>query len=268
MIRISNTSSLLKGLPIRALLVAALGLSSAVSTQTAFAAGPDSSAFDKQMDEYLSKDTNLEKIGTALEGYFRKQKELQAAQAEKAEAERMENQFKNPVKFDLKDAWFRGPKDAKVTIVEFSDFQCPYCQRGAKILEEVLKAYPKDVKVAFKHYPLPFHGDAKPAAKASIAAGKQGKFWEMHDLLFANQDALKREAFLKYAKDLGLDVAKFTADMDAEATAKMVEEDTNLGYTNQVQGTPAFFINGVMISGARPVDSFKTVIDRWLKEGK
>ncbi len=231
----------------------------------ALAAGPDAAAFEKSMEEYLSKDANLEKVGTALEKYFRKQREV-AEQAEaKAEVNRMEDQFKNPVKIDLGEAPIKGKKDAKVTIVEFSDFQCPFCQRGASLMEEVLKAYPNDVKIAFKHYPLPFHQDAKPASRAAYAAGKQGKFWEMHDLLFANQQELKRESFIKWAGDLGLNVEKFTADFDSEASSKLVDADVKVGMDNGVRGTPAFFVNGVMLSGARPLDQFKGIIDRWLK---
>lgn len=232
----------------------------------ALAAGPEGD-FDKQMDAYLAKDANLEKLGGALEAYFRKQREQQQQQAQKAEVDRMENQFKNPVKFDLSDAAFRGNKDAKVTIVEFSDFQCPYCQRGAKIVDEILKIYPNDVKVTFKNYPLPFHSDAKPAAKAALAAKNQGKFWEYHDLLFANQDGLNKENFIKWAKELGLDADKFAKDMDDPAEAKKIETDMELGMQNGVQGTPAFFINGVMLSGAQPVDAFKVIIERWLKGG-
>lgn len=254
----------MKSFPFNKLLLAVPLMASLLASSAPAYAGPDSAAFEKQMEEYLAKDSNVEKIGNALEGYFRKQRQNQEQQAAKAEADRLENQFKNPVKFELENASFKGKKDAKITIVEFSDFQCPYCQRGAKVVEEVLKAYPNDVRVAFKHYPLPFHGDAKPAAIASLAAGKQGKFWEMHDKLFAKQDQLKKEKFVEYAKELGLDVGKFTADLESTDLAKEVDADMQLGMKNGVQGTPAFFINGVMLSGAQPLDRFKAVIDRWL----
>jgi protein-disulfide isomerase len=249
-----------------AVLVCGLALAQPLTTPAA-AAGPDSAAFDKQMDEYLSKEANLEKIGSALEKYFRKQRDLQQQQEAKAEANRMEDQFKNPVKIDVGEAPIRGKKDAKITIVEFSDFQCPFCGRGAKIVDEVLKLYPNDVRVAFKHYPLPFHNDAKPAAKAAYAAGKQGKFWEMHDLMFQNQDSLNPPSFMKWAQQLGLNTEKFQSDMNSEAATKVVESDMQAGMQNGVRGTPAFFINGVMLSGAQPVDNFKVIVERWLKGG-
>lgn len=224
--------------------------------------------FEKAMGAYLTKDANMDKLINALSQYsMKKRAESEKAEAQ-GEAQKLENQFKNPVKIDITGAPVRGKDSAKVTIVEFSDFQCPYCSRGKSVMEEVLKAYPNDVKVAFKHYPLPFHPQAKPAAKAAIAAQKQGKFWEMHDKLFENQSNLTEDAFLGYAKDLGLDIEKFKKDMADPATDKVIEENTALGQQNGVQGTPGFFVGGVQVSGARPFDYFKMLIDRWLKGGK
>lgn len=248
------------------LLCASLATSTALAGTPEPAAKGDASAFDKQMESFLSKDENVKKLGDALERYFRKKQEEQQQQAAKSEQERLENQFKNPVKVDVGSSPVRGNADAKVTIVAFSDFQCPFCQRGAQVMDDVLKAYPKDVKIAFKHFPLPFHDKAKPAAIAAVAAAKQGKFWEMHDLLFKNQSALGAETFVKFAGDLKLDVEKFKADMADPETAKAVDADEELGRTVGVQGTPGFFVNGVLVSGAQPLPAFKAIIDRWLKQ--
>ena len=231
---------------------------------SAFAAGPDD-AFEKGMDSFLSKDENVKKIGDSLERYFQKKREEAQQQAMRSEQDKMETQFKNPVKVDVGSSPLRGNPNAKVTIVAFSDFQCPFCQRGATVLEDVMKAYPNDVKIAFKNLPLPFHEKAKPAAKAALAAGKQGKFWEMHDLLFKNQQALGDDLFPKLASDLGLNVEKFKTDMNSPEVAKQIEDESELARTLGVNGTPGFFVNGVLISGAQPLPAFKAVIDRWLK---
>lgn len=243
-------------------LTLAVALSSAALP--AFAA-PDT--FEKDMDAYLAKDENVKKVGDALERYFQKKRDEAQQQAMKSEQERMDNQFKNPVKVDIGSSPVRGNASAKVTIVEFSDFQCPFCQRGANTMEEVLKEYPNDVKLVFKNLPLPFHEKAKPAAKAALAAGKQGKFWEMHDQLFKNQGALGDELFAKLAQDLSLDMAKFKADMESPEIAKVVDDDAELARKVGVNGTPGFFVNGVLVSGAQPLPAFKAIIDRWLKEG-
>jgi protein-disulfide isomerase len=160
----------------------------------------------------------------------------------------------------------KGPANAPVTIVEFSDFQCPYCSRVGPTLQKVLEDYPKDVRVVYKHYPLSFHKQALPAAKASAAAGRQGKFWEMHDLLFQNQRELNEAAFKGYAQQLGLDVAQFEKDYASPGVAQEVEADMTLARSLGVTGTPGFFVNGRFLSGAQPYSAFKTKIDAELKE--
>jgi len=234
------------------------------SSVSAFAA-PDETAFEKNMDSFLSKDENVKKIGDSLERYFQKKREEAQKEAAKSDQEKMEAQFAHPVKVDVGSSPVRGNPSAKVTIVAFSDFQCPFCQRGASVLDDVMKAYPNDVKIAFKNLPLPFHEKAKPAAKAALAAGKQGKFWEMHDLLFKNQQALGDDLFVKLATDLGLNIDKFKSDMNSPEVAKQIEDESELARTLGVNGTPGFFVNGVLISGAQPLPAFKAVIDRWLK---
>jgi protein-disulfide isomerase len=248
-----------KGLVIRALLIASLGFIQFPAT-TARA-----ESFDKEMESYLTKDDNVEKLGNALERYFMKKRQQAQESQAKAEADKMEQQFKNPVKVDAGESPVRGKPDAKVTIVSFSDFQCPFCSRGASTMEEIMKAYPNDVKLVFKNLPLPFHQEAKPAARAALAAYRQGKFWEMHDQLFKNQQALGKDLYVKIAEDLGLDVEKFKKDMEDEKLEKTVEEDAALATKLGVQGTPGYFVNGVLVSGAQPFPQFKLLIDRWLK---
>ncbi len=164
-------------------------------------------------------------------------------------------------------AWspIKGPKQAKVTIVEFSDFQCPFCSRVEPTISKVVETYGKDVRVVWRNQPLPFHEHAREAAEAAMAANAQGKFWPMHDKLFANQQALDRASLEKYAGELGLNVPKFKADMDAHKYKDQIDADSQHGTSIGANGTPAFFINGQSVSGAQPFESFKAVIDRELK---
>jgi len=159
----------------------------------------------------------------------------------------------------------KGPADAKVTIVEFSDFQCPFCSRVNPTLKQIEDTYGKDVRIVFRHLPLPFHKEAKPAAEAAMAAHEQGKFWEMHDKLFQSQRDLTRETFERYAKEIGLDMKKFTAALDSGKFRSYVDNDERYAGTVGASGTPAFFINGKLVSGAQPFAAFKNVIDEELK---
>ena len=155
----------------------------------------------------------------------------------------------------------RGPSTAKVTIVEFSDFQCPFCARAIPTLDQLLRDYPNDVRILFRHNPLPFHDHALLAAEASVAAEMQGKFWEMHDKLFANQGDLERPALELHAVQLGLDLTAFRAALDSHAGKARIDDDLALGRQLGVRGTPTFFINGRPVLGAQKIESFKQVID-------
>lgn len=159
-----------------------------------------------------------------------------------------------------------GSKDAKVIVYEFSDFQCPYCSRVGGPLKDLVKAYDGDVAVVFKHFPLSFHKEALPAATASMAAGQQGKFWEYHDKLFAEQKALRGitdETFVKWAVELDLDKAKFEADLKDPKTAALVKTDMEEGREAGLRGTPSVYINGRHFQPERgySVAAFKSVID-------
>jgi protein-disulfide isomerase len=171
------------------------------------------------------------------------------------------------VKLHGGEAW-KGGKNAPVTIVEFSDFQCPFCSRGANTIEQVAKAYGNKVKLVFKHFPLNFHKDAPLAAQAAMAAQAQGKFWQMHDKLFANIRKLKRPDLERYAKELGLDMVKFKNALDAQAYKPVLDADMREGRAVGISGTPGFFINGQKISGAQPFNKFMNVINAiLLKKG-
>ncbi len=156
----------------------------------------------------------------------------------------------------------RGPANAPVLIEEFSDFQCPFCARSVATIEQVLKNYPKQVKVVFRHFPVAeSHPNALLAHMASEAAGRQGRFWEMHDLLFANLRRVSRPDLVGYARQLGLDVTAFEAGLKDRALFNRVEADYEEGLTRQVRATPTFFINGRKVEGAIPYALFKKEID-------
>lgn len=156
----------------------------------------------------------------------------------------------------------KGPANAPVTIIMFSDYQCPYCGRAEDTVKEILEAYPTQVKLIFRDFPLSsMHQYAQKAAEASECAGEQGKYWEMHDKLFENQQALTADDLKKYAADLGLDTGKFNTCLDSGAMASEVQKDFNDGQAAGVSGTPTFFINGQKLVGAQPFTAFKPVID-------
>lgn len=234
-----------------------------ISAQASTAAAMDQDEFNKMMDTYLQSEENLEKVGTALEQFFRKKREEQQQLAEQQEQQRIKEQFDNPVKIDIAGSPVTGNPNAPITVVEFSDFQCPFCKRGNEVMKDLLKEYPEDVKIVFKHLPLPFHQQAKPAAIAAIAAQQQGKFWEFHDALFENQDSLTDAKFIEIATNLGLDIEKFKADMKNEKFEKQVADDMALATQLGVRGTPGFFVNGVQVRGARPLPYFKELVDQW-----
>jgi protein-disulfide isomerase len=154
-----------------------------------------------------------------------------------------------------------GEEKAPVTIVEFSDYQCPFCSRAEDTVKKVLDSYKGKVRLVFRDYPLPFHPQAQKASEAAHCAGDQGKYWQMHEKLFANQSALGVPQLKDHAKGLGLDAAKFDKCLDSGEKAKIVETSKKAGDEAGVNGTPAFFINGRPLSGAREFEKFKEIID-------
>jgi protein-disulfide isomerase len=157
-----------------------------------------------------------------------------------------------------------GPADAEVAVVAFSDFQCPFCSRAVPTLEQVEEAYGDPVRIVFKHLPLSMHPKAPAAHAAAEAAHRQGKFWEMHDRIFADQRSMSPERYVEYATEIGLDIDQFNADVASAEVKKRIEADTSEAARLNVRGTPAFFINGKYLSGAQPFETFKQRIDEEL----
>ena len=161
----------------------------------------------------------------------------------------------------------KGPADAPVVLVVFSDFQCPYCGQVPRVVDHLLQTYPTEVKVIYKEFPLLMHANALPAARAALAAQRQGKFWEMHDKLFANQGALTPENFKQFAHDLGLDMANFEQDMASPAVQQQIDAEMQQGEAARVGGTPALFVNGKRVKN-RSFGGLKQAIDQALQEKK
>ncbi|MEQ1758355.1 MAG: thioredoxin domain-containing protein [Vicinamibacterales bacterium] len=158
-----------------------------------------------------------------------------------------------------------GPATAPVTLVEYSDFQCPFCQRVMPTLKQVREKYGDKVRVVWKDFPLTqIHPQAFGAAVAGNCAREQGKFWELHDRLFPNQQALQPEAIKQYAVDAGLDAAKFNACLDSTKYQQRVQDAITEGTSHGVSSTPTVFINGRVVSGAQPFEAFAAVIDEEL----
>lgn len=164
------------------------------------------------------------------------------------------------------DPHYRGPQEAKVTIVELADFECPACASTAPNIKKMLEKYPNDVRLVYRHFPLSYHKNAKMAAYAFEAAAHQGKTWEMYDLLFENSSKLSDNIYEEFAKRLNLDLEKFKADMQSDEIKKIVDNDYNYGIKINLQGTPTFFINGEEFSNRPDVNGFSAEIDKILKK--
>ena len=158
-----------------------------------------------------------------------------------------------------------GPKDAPVKIIEFTDYQCPFCGRARPTINQILDAYKGKVRYTLRDFPLSFHQDSHKAHEAAHCAGEQGKYWEMNHKLFASQQAIKVEDLKKYAGEIKLNQKKFDECLDSGKFSEKVNQNQAYGETVGVSGTPAFFINGRMISGARPFENFKSIIDDELR---
>lgn len=168
------------------------------------------------------------------------------------------------------DEYIKGPSTAKVTLVEFGDFQCPACGQYYPIVEEVMKAHPDNLRVVFKHFPLTqIHYRAQIASQAAAAAGMQGKFWEMYDLLFKNQNSWVTKSgnteFENYATQIGLDLSRFRTDISSQAAKDRVARDLKQGIDLGINGTPTFFLNGKHIDNPRSVEEFNKLIEEATK---
>jgi protein-disulfide isomerase len=158
-----------------------------------------------------------------------------------------------------------GPATAPVTIVEFSDFQCPYCGRLIPTLEQVKAKYGDKIRIVFRQFPLPMHPNAQKAAEASLCANEQGKFWEMHDVMFKNQQELAVDSLKSKAAALGLKAEEFNSCLDSGKYVAQIQSDVKDGNAVGVNGTPAMFINGRFLNGAVPIEQISSIIDDELK---
>lgn len=237
----------------------------------------------KQLKEAVEKDPSImfAAIEKDPEGFIdvvnKAAREAQKRGAEKSakdDESKRDEEFKNPLKpeIDPKRAIW-GPDSAPITIVEYSDFECPFCSRGYQTIEEVKKAYAGKIRFVFKHMPLDFHPKAMPAAKYFEAVARQGqdKAYKFHDLVFSNQGDLrtKGEAFLKdSAKKAGADLAKVAKDLADPKLMDRISADIEEAKKFGISGTPGFVINGVSLKGAYPFADFKVIIDKHLATAK
>ena len=232
-------------------------------------------AFKKIIDEEIATAEGLLKAGVKKEQMYAtvtKDGLTKAAAAKPAAAKPGQPDPKAVYKVPLKgDEPQKGPDDALVTIVEISDFECPFCSRVEPTIKSVIDKYGKDVRVVWMNNPLPFHKNAKPAANAALEAhaqkGDKG-FWAMHDKMFANQKALTTDNLEAWAKELGLNAAKFKKALADDKYGKRIQEQQALASSLGARGTPAFFINGRNLRGAQPLPAFTAVIDEELAKAK
>lgn len=163
----------------------------------------------------------------------------------------------------IDDDPYLGSKDAKVIIIEFSDFECPACKRAEPVVKQVLSYYGDRILFVYRDFPIyQAHPFAQRAAEAANCAFEQGKYWEMHDLLVENQDALDVSSMKRYAREIGLDGENFDSCLDSRKYQQEVEKDANDGVAAGVRGTPTFFINGKQFTGGRSFEEFRKIIDR------
>jgi len=167
-----------------------------------------------------------------------------------------------PVPISIAGDPVRGPADAKITIVEFSDFQCPFCAKAVGEVQKVLAKYPKNVRFIFKQYPLDSHSQAELAAEAALSAQAQGKFWEMHDKMYANFRLINRQRIYLWASELGMDTNKLKADLDSRKYEKRVAMEEKEGDEAGVEGTPTFFINGKRLNATFEAQTVAPLIEQ------
>lgn len=172
------------------------------------------------------------------------------------------------IKSEVKsDDWYKGKEDAPVVLVEYSDFQCPACGLYYPLIEKLVTDFPDKLKFVYRHFPLSqIHPNAELASRAAESAGLQGKFFEMYAKIFENQQVWSnnrdaKSIFVTYAKDIGIDVKKFTEDIDSDVVRESVEEDYDGGIDSGVNSTPTFFLKGKKINNPRSYDEFKKLIE-------
>jgi protein-disulfide isomerase len=213
-----------------------------------------------------------DQVKERIYAYMKEQKKSELVQAQLAKMTKgspVEVYFTKPksnIQVDVGAAPFKGNESAKVTIVEFSDFECPFCGKGADVVNQISKKYGNKVKIAFKQFPLQMHKNAPLTSEASMCVHEQNKdkFWKFHDIAFKNQDKLDAENLVKHAKTAGVDEKKFKECLDSHKYADYVQKDMAYGNKLGVRATPTFFVNGQLVSGAQDISVFSELIDEEL----
>lgn len=178
-----------------------------------------------------------------------------------SEEEQLKQALNDKVNVDIGNTPVLGNRNAKIKLVVFSDFQCPFSKRGADTVKALMQKYGGNISFVYKNLPLPFHPEAMPAAKAALAAGRQGKFYEYHDKLYENQAQLGEPLYVQTAKDLGLNLDKFNADRNSPEIEAQIKADASQANSLGFNGTPGFALNGVKVLGAYPQEHFDKIIN-------
>ncbi len=236
----------------------------------------------EQLKEILKKNPDVltdaikENPDTFIEALNEAVKSAQAGQAKKRQDEekkQLEDSFNNPLKAQIRDdEMFRGNEDAKITLIEYSDFECPYCKRGYSTVMELMEKYKGEIRFVYKHLPLSFHPNAMPASQyyEALRLQKEELAAKFHDELYENQGKLRQgEKFFKtVAKKLGANMTKLAKDVKSEEVQKRIDEDLAEAKKFGFNGTPGFLLNGVPVRGAYPASHFDGIIEELKKRGK
>lgn len=250
-------------------------LATVLAVATACTSKDDLKKMIKENPEIITEaiEANPAKFIDALNNAVKSAQEDQGKKREEEEKKQLEESFNNPLQVEIRpDDIVRGPKDAPLTLIEFSDFECPFCARGYNTVMELLKQYEGKIRFIYKHLPLSFHPMAMPAAQYFEAIKMQSaeKAWEFHDRIYKDQRKLQNgEAFLKsLAKELKVDMNKLAKDIKSEEVQKRIDHDQAQAAKFGFQGTPGFVLNGVPVRGAYPSSHFNTIVEELKKRGK
>ena len=212
--------------------------------------------FEKAVVEAVKN--NPEAFRTALGGPS--PEENPSPQVPPSQEEQFKQQLADRIAVDIGNTPILGSKDAPIKLVVFSDFQCPFSKRGADTVNALKQKYGNKLMFVYKNLPLGFHPEAMPSAKAALAAGRQGKFYEFHDKLYENQDTLGEALYLKIATELGLNMKRFNTDRNSPEIESQIKADAEQAGKLGFNGTPGFALNGVKVLGAYPVEHFEKII--------
>lgn len=210
---------------------------------------------EKTVVEYIKKNPQVVKLALG------NQAPEQEQAAPPSEEEQLQKLLADKISIDIGSTPVRGNKDAKIKLIVFSDFQCPFSKRGADTVTALEQKFGNNLMFVYKNLPLPFHPESMPSAKAALAAGRQGKFYEFHDKLFQSQDKLGEPLYIQIAKEVGLNLDKFNSDRNSKEIEDQIKAD--VAQANQVgfNGTPGFSLNGVKVLGAYPQEHFEKIIN-------